>query len=111
MLVTFRKTRTPEGWRQGIDPEPVYVQGCTYDLPEAVARHWIGRGVAVPVAAARPEPASAAAIVPIPDDWKAGSADQVKALAATLTGEAPRTRAAAEAIVQAELDRRAAAAA
>lgn len=115
MLVTFLKTRTPDGYRQGIDPLPRYEAGQTYDLPREVAEHWIARGAAVavrggveaPVATA-PEVVNAIEIAP---DWRSASADGVKALAASITGTVPKNRSEAEGVIEAEIERRAAAAA
>lgn len=114
MRITFTKTRTVEDWRRGTDAEEQYEAGRTYDLPEHSAAHWIGRGVAVAAGPeappAPPPPEPPAEPVAIPDDWKSGSAEEVKALAQAIAGgELPRTRADAEAIVTAEVDRRAAA--
>jgi hypothetical protein len=108
MKITFLKTREPDAYRREAEPESRYYAGRTYDLPDAVARHWLGRGVAM---LASPGPAVVAEVaraaspekVAIPDDWETGSADFVKTLAAAVSGQAPRTRADAEAIIQAEI--------
>lgn len=55
---------------------------------------------------AEAEVSSGTGPIDIPGDWAAGNADAVKALAAALTGEPVKTRAEAEAIIKAEIERR-----
>ncbi len=64
MRVTFLKTRDVDAWRRGIEPEARYEAGRTYSLPDAVARYWLGRGVAILASVespAQPAPPRAAA--------------------------------------------------
>ncbi|BBK37695.1 hypothetical protein STAQ_27730 [Allostella sp. ATCC 35155] len=85
------------------------VAGTDDQVPEHLAPSLIAAGYCEP-RPTEPPPPPPIPPVAIPDDWASGNADAVKALAAAITGaEAPRTRAEAEAIVKAEIERRAAA--
>lgn len=85
------------------------VAGTDDEVPEDLAADLVVSGYCEP-RTVEPPPPPPPEPVAIPDDWSSGNADAVKALAAAITGaDAPRTRAEAEAIVKAELERRAAA--
>jgi hypothetical protein len=81
------------------------VAGSDDRVPEALAADLIAAGYCEPRSIEPPPPLPVA----IPDDWAAGNADAVKALAAAITGEPVKTRADAEAVIKAEIERRAAA--
>ena len=102
MRIKFTETRTVNDFRRGTPDEERFDAGSIYDLPEASARRWLSRNVAVPAPEEAPSPASAVAI---PDDWSGLKPKKLIALARALGADA-KTAEEATASIEAEIERR-----
>jgi hypothetical protein len=107
MRVRFTENRTTKA-----TPSETFEAGQVYDLAPASAARWIARGVAVavpdePAPVAAPPVVEPVADVAIPDGWASQHHLARMALAARIAGARPANLTAADAVIAAEVERRA----
>ena len=114
--VTFSEDRVVQDEHVGTDRETKFIAGKVYDLDQTSADRWRKRGVAtlaedksaLPAGSDAGEGQGGGAEVEIPDDWANLHHATKRKLAREISGTDPADLDAAEAVIAAEVARRAA---
>jgi hypothetical protein len=120
MKILFLSDRVVDDRHRGTPAETRFDAGAVYDLAPQSAQHWLNRGVAtadpirIDAAVAAMTKADAEATEPadpitIPDTWADLPWAELRALASAISGAAVANKAAATAVIEAEMAKRAAA--